>query len=124
MFTIAFLFVIAIRAVDPAVHPSGGEKFLDFGLLKSLLRTDALPPEDFWFVGEPVQYYYGGHLLTVLLAKITFTPARYAYNLALAGFFGMVVTVAYGLAGAVAAARGRSAGVAGTLAAFFVGLRE
>ncbi|RJS99635.1 DUF2298 domain-containing protein [Halococcus sp. IIIV-5B] len=121
VFAVAFLFVVAIRAVDPAVHPSGGEKFLDFGLLKSLLRTQALPPEDFWFAGEPVQYYYGGHLLTALLMKVTFTPARYAYNLALAGFFGAVVTAAYGLAGAVAAARGRSAPVAGVLAAFFVG---
>ncbi|WP_049903281.1 DUF2298 domain-containing protein [Halococcus agarilyticus] len=121
VFALAFLFMIAIRAVDPAVHPGGGEKFLDFGLLKSLSRTTRLPPEDVWFAGEPVQYYYGGHLLTTLLAKLTFTEARYAYNLALAGFFAMVVTAAYGLAGAIAAERGRSPRTAGVIAAFLVG---
>ncbi len=121
VFTLAFLFVIAIRAVDPAVHPGGGEKFLDFGLLKSLLRTSRLPPEDFWFAGEPVRYYYGGHLIAALLAKLTFTEARYAYNLALAGYFSMLVTAAYGLAGAIATERGYSARTAGAFAAFFVG---
>jgi YYY domain-containing protein len=121
VFALAFLFMIAVRALDPAVHPGGGEKFLDFGLLKSLLRTTRLPPEDFWFAGEPVKYYYGGHLLTALLAKLTFTEARYAYNLALAGFFGMLVTATYGLAGAIAAARGRSSRTAGIVGAFFVG---
>ncbi|WP_049996913.1 DUF2298 domain-containing protein [Halococcus sediminicola] len=120
VFAVAFLFMIAVRALDPAVHPGGGEKFLDFGLLKSLLRSAQLPPEDVWFAGEPVKYYYGGHLLTALLAKITFTEARYAYNLALAGFFGMLVTAAYGLAGAVADARGHSARTAGIVGAFFV----
>ena len=121
VFVLAFSFMIAVRALDPAVHPGGGEKFLDFGLLKSLLRTSHLPPEDFWFAGEPVQYYYGGHLLSAILATLTFTEARYAYNLALAGFFGMLVTAAYGLAGAIAAERGRSVPIAGVTAAFFVG---
>jgi YYY domain-containing protein len=121
VFALAFSFMIAVRALDPAVHPDGGEKFLDFGLLKSLLRTSRLPPEDFWFAGEPVKYYYGGHLLTALLSKLTFTEARYAYNLALAGFFGMLVTATYGLAGAIAAARGRSSRTAGIVGAFFVG---
>src|SRR5699024_6064680 len=121
VFAVAFCFLVAVRAVDPAVHPGGGEKFLDFGLLKSLLRTTALPPEAFWLAGEPVQYYYGGQLLAALLAKLTFTPARYAYNLALAGFFAMLVTAAYGLAGAIAAPQGRSALIAGGLGAFVVG---
>ncbi|HET7325206.1 MAG TPA: DUF2298 domain-containing protein, partial [Halococcus sp.] len=73
VFALAFSFVIAVRAVDPAVHPGGGEKFLDFGLLKTILRADSLPPEDFWFAGKPVQYYYGGHLIAAILAKLTFT---------------------------------------------------
>ena len=122
VFGLAFLFMIAIRAVDPAVHPGGGEKFLDFGLLKSLSRTTRLPPEDVWFAGESVSYYYGGHLLTTLLSKLTLTEPRYAYNLALAGFYAMVVTAAYGLAGAIAAERDRSPRTAGVVAAFLVGI--
>ncbi|WP_224269845.1 DUF2298 domain-containing protein [Haloprofundus salinisoli] len=122
VFLAAFAFLVAVRAVDPAVHAGGGEKFLDFGLLKALLRADALPPEDFWFAGEGVKYYYGGHLLTVLLAMLTDTPARFAYNLSLAGFYAMLVTAAFDLAGSIASARGGARRPAGLLSAFFVGL--
>jgi uncharacterized membrane protein len=122
VFTLAFLLLVAMRAVDPAVHPIGGEKFLDFGLVKSILRTNALPPEDMWFAGEPVKYYYGGHLLAAMLTRLTGTLPRYAYNLALAGFYGMLVTAAYGLAGSIAAHRGTSRRGAGAFAAFFVGI--
>ncbi|QLH79291.1 hypothetical protein HZS55_19210 [Halosimplex rubrum] len=121
VFTVAFLFMIAIRAVDAGVHPFLGEKFLDFGMLQSLLRADRLPPEDMWFAGRPVQYYYGGHLIVALLTKITGTEPRFAYNLALAGFYGMLVTAAYGLAGSIAASRDVSRVRAGAFAAFFVG---
>ncbi|MFB6082702.1 MAG: DUF2298 domain-containing protein [Halorientalis sp.] len=122
VFTLAFLFLVAIRAVDPAVHPAGGEKFLDFGLLKSLLRAETLPPEDMWFAGEPVSYYYGGHLLASALARLTATAGRFAYNLALAGFYATYVTAAYGLAGSVAASRDSPRWLGGVFGAFFVGI--
>ncbi|WP_276271508.1 DUF2298 domain-containing protein [Haloarcula litorea] len=122
VFTVAFLLVVWIRALDPAIVPIGGEKFLDYGLLKSLLRADSLPPEDMWFAGEPVAYYYGGHLLAAILTRLTGTAGQYAYNLALAGFYAILVTAAYGLAGAVAADRGVPRRLAAGLAAFFVGV--
>jgi len=122
VFAVAFLFVVLIRAFDPGVDPSAGEKFLDYGILKSLLRAGTLPPEDMWFAGEPVRYYYGGHLLAALFTTLTATPARLGYNLALAGFFGMLVTAVYDLAGSVAASRDRSRRTAGLLAAFLVGI--
>ena len=122
VFTLAFLAMVAVRAVDPSVHATMGEKFLDFGLLRGLLRADALPPDDIWFAGEPVQYYYGGHMLAALLARLTFTEARFAYNLALAGFFGMFVTAAYGLAGSVGAHLGAARTTAAAFGAFFAGV--
>jgi len=122
VFTVAFLFVVWIRALDPAISPLAGEKFLDFGLVQSLLRGDTLPPEDMWFAGEHVAYYYGGHLLTAILTRLTGTAGQYAYNLALAGFYATLVTGVYGLAGAVAAAREVPRRLAAGLSAFFVGV--
>jgi len=121
VFAVAFLFFVGIRALDPGALPGGGEKFLDLGLLSSLARTEALPPEDVWFAGEPVQYYYGGHMIAALLAALTGTAPEFAYNLALAGYFGLLVSAAYGLAGAVAAGRGLPRRRAAILGAFFVG---
>ena len=125
VFAVAFLFAVSIRAVSPAIAPlplSAGEKFLDYGLLRSLLRSPALPPEDMWFAGEAVQYYYGGQMLAALVATLTDTEPRFAYNLALAGFYAALVTGAYGLAGAVAADHGAPRRFAAATAAFFVGL--
>ncbi|WP_227376460.1 DUF2298 domain-containing protein [Haladaptatus halobius] len=121
VFTVAFCFLVFIRAIDPAIHATGGEKFLDFGLLQSLMRAPALPPEDMWFAGEPVRYYYGGHLVAAILTKLTGTLPQFSYNLALAGFYGMLVTTAYGLAGAIADRHGTPRRLASVLAAFFVG---
>jgi YYY domain-containing protein len=122
VFTVAFLVLVAVRAVDPAIVPGGGEKFLDFGLLKSLVRADALPAEDVWFAGRPFSYYYGGHLLAAALTRLTGTAGRFAYNLALAGFYATLVTAVYGLAGQVATSRGTSRRLGAALGAFFVGV--
>jgi YYY domain-containing protein len=125
VFTLAFLLVVAVRALDPAAAPlplAIGEKFLDFGLLRALERTPHLPPEDVWFAGEPVRYYYGGHMLAALLATLTDTGGRFAYNLVLAGFYATLVAGAYGLAGAIAAPYDVSRRVAAALGAFFVGV--
>jgi YYY domain-containing protein len=121
VFTVAFLFLVGIRALDPGIVPLGGEKFLDFGLLQSLVRADSLPLEDMWFAGEPVAYYYGGHLVAAILTKITGTAGQFAYNLALAGFYATLVTAAYGLAGAVADERGLPRRLAAGLTAFCIG---
>lgn len=43
---VAFLFAVALRAPDPAVHAGGDEKFLDFDFPQSLVHTSVLPPED------------------------------------------------------------------------------
>jgi len=130
VFTVAFLFLISIRAASQGVYPGGGEKFLDFGLVQSLLRADRLPPQDFWFAGERVVYYYGGHLMTAVFALLTRTSGRFAYDPALAGFYAMAVTAAYGLASTIAAhslddASGRvrtetTLGVAGVVFVFAV----
>ncbi|MFB6163918.1 MAG: DUF2298 domain-containing protein [Haloarculaceae archaeon] len=120
VFLVAFLFVLGLRALDPAVDPASGEKFLDFGLLAAHLRAQRLPVEDFWFAGQHVSYYYGGQLLAALLARLTDTPARYVYNLSLATFYATLVTAAYGLAGAVGDRKG-SGTPAALSGAFLVG---
>ncbi len=125
VFVIGFLVVVALRAVDPVAAPlpiATGEKFLDFGLLKTLERSSTLPPEDMWYAGKPVQYHYGGHVLTSLLSTLTGTEPRFAYNLGLAGFYGALVTAAWGLASSIASPCAVSRRLAAGLAAFFVGI--
>ena len=120
VFVAAFAFFVAVRAVDPAAHAAGGEKFLDFGLLRALTLADSLPPEDIWFAGEPVRYYYGGILSVAAFAETIGVRPAYAYNLGLATFYAGLASGAYALGTAVAAHRDRSQPLAGVLAAAFV----
>lgn len=108
------------RASDPTIHPAGGEKFLHFGLINAVLRAEALPPQDMWFAGKSVRYYFGGHLMTATLSTLTGTAPQYAYNLAMSGYFGVLVVSAYGLGGAVAEAADRSRRVGGAVSVYFV----
>lgn len=121
VFVLAAGAILLVRGVDPAIHPAGGEKFLDFGLLQATLRADTLPPEDFWFAGRPVRYYYGGSVIVATITRLSgVAPAR-AFNLAQATVFGALAVGTYGLARAVANGPGRTdPRVAGGLAAFFV----
>ena len=120
VFTVAFLVMLTVRVLGPAITPYAGEQFLDFGLIHAVRRTATLPPEDIWFAGERLRYYYGGPLLSGLLTWLTDTPPRYAYNLVLPVIFGSMAAAAYGLAAAMAAAGDRSSRFAGTLAVLLV----
>jgi len=122
VFLTAFAFLVVVRAYDPGIVAVGGEKFLDYGILNSLLRADHLPPEDMWFAGHPLRYYYGGLLASSILVHLTGVEPNVAYNLALATFYATLVTGAFGLARAVAHRNGRNGTLAGGLAVFLVGL--
>lgn len=118
VFTAMFAFVVALRAVDPVV--AGSEKFLDYGLLNALLRAGTLPPEDMWFAGKTVRYYYGGHLVAATLSRLTGIPPEFTYNLAFASFYATIATTAFELTGAIVASRKGTHWRGGCLGVFFV----
>ncbi|WP_257299535.1 DUF2298 domain-containing protein [Haloarchaeobius sp. FL176] len=122
VFALGFLFLTAFRAYNAGITPVGGEQFLHFGLVKSLLRAGSLPPEDFWFAGEPLRYYYGTQLQVAMMALLTDTPARYAFNLGIPAFYAMLVVAAYGLVGTVTSLRDRSYRLGGAFGVFFVAI--
>ncbi|WP_302082252.1 DUF2298 domain-containing protein [Salinibaculum rarum] len=122
IFAAGFLLLVFFRGASPGITPRGGEQFLHFGLVKTLTRTEALPPEDFWYAGRELRYYYGTQLQVTSLSLLTDTPLRYGFNLGVATFYGVLVVSAYGLAGAVTSAAGRSYRLGGILGVFFVAL--
>jgi len=120
VFVVGFFVMLALRATDPSITPPGGEQFLHFGILNAIERADSLPPEDMWFAGRPLKYYYGTQLQVAALSMLSGTPLRYGFNLGIATFYGLVFVAAYGLCGAVLARRGRSYHFGGVFGAFFV----
>lgn len=100
LFTIAFLFFVNVRSYLPwatfELSLFQAEKWGNYAHLQSVMQARSLPPADVWFNKEPLNYYYGGHLMTATIAKATGTPLRIAFNLGLATTFALTVVMAFG----------------------------
>ncbi|WP_435118039.1 DUF2298 domain-containing protein [Halolamina sp. C58] len=122
VFVVGFGIMLAFRAANPAITAAAGEQFLHFALVNTLERAEQLPPEDVWFAGKPLRYYYGTQLQVASLAMLTGTAMRYGFNLGIATFYGMLFVAAAGVGGALVSRRGGSLRVGGVAGAFFVAL--
>ena len=86
LFFAALTFWSLIRGFQPDIN--GLEKFMDFGFINSILRSEYFPPVDMWMSGETINYYYFGHLVAAVLTKLTGIKSAITYNLMLATIFG------------------------------------
>jgi YYY domain-containing protein len=84
-----------VRAHEPSVH--GLEKFMDFGFINSILRTDYFPPKDMWFTPFPINYYFFGHLCAAVLTKFSGISSNITYNLMIATIFSFTFTGAFSI---------------------------
>src|SRR4030042_6193270 len=82
LFTLGYLFWAYVRGHQPDIN--GLEKFMDFGFINSILRSEFLPPPDMWFAGKTINYYWYGHFITAFLTKLSHLPSGVTYNLMLA----------------------------------------
>ena len=97
MFFIVFLVWVYIIGFNPSAY--GTEKFMDYAFLQKMLVTTKLPPDDMWYAGKSINYYYGGQYYAAFIAKSMFlkTKAEYAYNLMRAVIPAMMFTCVFAL---------------------------
>ena len=79
IFFIAFYLWTYVKTFQPNIN--GLEKFMDFGFINSILRTDYFPAEDIWFTPLTINYYYFGHLTTAVLTKLSGIGSNFTFNL-------------------------------------------
>ncbi|GIW11503.1 MAG: hypothetical protein KatS3mg061_2560 [Dehalococcoidia bacterium] len=123
MFALAFSLLAILRALNPDLwHPvAGGEKPMDLAILTAVSRATVFPPNDPWFAGGVLNYYYFGQLLVAALLRLSGIPPEVGANLALATWFALTVTTGFGLGFNLAAAAGRrSAALAGLATVFLL----
>src|SRR3990167_8929569 len=82
LFFLGLLFWSFIRAHNPDIHDL--EKYMDFGFVNAILRSDYFPPKDMWFTPYAINYYYFGHFITAFLTKLTGISSSISYNIMLA----------------------------------------
>jgi len=85
-----------IRGFQPDIH--GLEKFMDYGFVNSILRSDYFPPADMWFAGSSINYYYFGHYWSAVVILLSGLSASVGYNLMIASIaaLGMLLGVSLG----------------------------
>jgi len=96
LFFITLTFWSLIRGFQPDIN--GLEKFMDFGFINSILRSDYFPPADMWLSGKTINYYYFGHLVAAVLTKLSGIKSAITYNLMLATIFGFSFVGSFSLA--------------------------
>jgi len=83
---LVFLAILTIWSFVRGFQPDieGLEKYMDWGFINTILRTTYFPPIDMWYAGQPINYYYFGHLAFALLTKISGIDSAITYNLSIA----------------------------------------
>src|SRR3989344_8671120 len=95
IFFLALLFWSFVRSHQPDIH--GLEKYMDFGFINSILRSEYFPPRDMWFTPFSINYYYFGHLVTAVLTKISSISSNISYNLMLSSIFAFTFTASFSI---------------------------
>lgn len=96
LFLFVFLVFTYIRGFKPEAY--GTEKFMDYGFMTSMMRSDYMPPQDFWYSGTKLNYYYVGQFIATYLTRISFVKVSEGYNLMLMmiGAFAFVLPCSLG----------------------------
>ena len=100
LFLSALLLWTFVKGHEPSIHSL--EKYMDFGFIKSLLKSKFFPPQDMWFASTSknffsINYYYFGHFVTAFLIKLTSVPPAVAYNVMLSSIFAFGTTLSFSL---------------------------
>lgn len=93
----SFLIFLFILMKTPNIFYAYSEDFMDYAFIKSILRSEYMPPADPWYAGAAIPYYYGGHLIVAILTMLSGVPPYISYNLAGAVFFALTVSASYGV---------------------------
>ena len=74
-----------IRSYVPGIRSF--EMFMDEGFIAAIMRSPHFPPNDMWFSGYPINYYYYAHFTVAALAKLLGQSPSIAFNTGISTFF-------------------------------------
>lgn len=99
-----YLAVLAVRAANPDLwfHPTGGEKPMAAAYLTAIARSTTFPPQDPWFSGGTMNYYYGTWYSFAAPARLLGISPDVALNLTVATVASLLLTSAWSIGAALA----------------------
>src|SRR5438552_11928902 len=84
-----------IRSFVPDIRSF--EMFMDEGFIAGIMRSPHFPPNDMWFAGSPINYYYYAHFAAATLGKLLGQLPSIAFNTGICMFFGLTAVNLFGV---------------------------
>lgn len=84
-----------LRSFKPDIHSF--EMFMDEGFVSGIMRSQHFPPNDMWYAGHSINYYYYAHYTIATLAKLLGQPSSVAYNTGISFFYGLTALNLFGV---------------------------
>ena len=95
-FLAVFAAAVFIQSFKPDITLA--EKQPDMMYFHSVLRGGAMPPQDLWFAGKPINYYYLGYVLFSCLSRLGLARPEVGFNLSVATVVPLAALGAFSLA--------------------------
>ena len=84
-----------IRSFVPDIRSF--EMFMDEGFIAGIMRSPHFPPNDMWFAGYPINYYYYAHFTAAILGKLLGQSPSIVFNTGICMFFGLTAVNLFGV---------------------------
>lgn len=84
-----------IRSYGPNIQSY--EMFMDEGIIAAIMRSPHLPPNDMWYAGYTINYYYYAHFVIAMLAKLLGQIPSIAFNTGISTYFGLTAVCMFGI---------------------------
>src|SRR5207253_5698198 len=84
-----------IRSYVPDIRSF--EMFMDEGFIAAIMRSPHFPPNDMWYSGYPINYYYYAHYTIGVLAKLLGQSPSIAFNTGICTFYGLTGVNLFGV---------------------------
>lgn len=93
IFLFSLCFWTYLRGFNSRIE--GLEKFMDYGFVNSILRSEYVPPKDMWFAGGSINYYYFGQYVTAFLTRLSGLQTEISYNIMMAALFAFSMVLCF-----------------------------
>lgn len=81
LFAVVLTLLCYFKGFLPNIN--GEEKFMNYGFIMSMIRSERLPANDMWLSGFSINYYYFGQYLYTMVIKLCGIKPAIAYNIAM-----------------------------------------
>ena len=102
---LTFLLMVLLLGMMRQFRPDirSWETFMDEGIIAGIMRSPHLPPNDIWYSGYSINYYYYAHFMMATLGKLIGQAPSIVFNTGISILFGLTALNLFGVSSNVVA---------------------